>query len=179
MRHLVTASLLVLACCNPARPERPIREIAWRQAARPSGIPSGFAQAAPLNPAHPVQQLGAEVPEAWWSDRQAGLFGGIAGTVFGCLGGLIGTLAGLGKARPLVVALMVAMLVAGILNLVAGIVALSLGQPYAVYYPLLLLGAISTLVIGPLLPTIRRRYAEIELRKMSALDAGGEQLPRR
>jgi len=56
--------------------------------------------------------------------------------------------------------------------LVAGLVALGLGQPYAVYYPLLLFGGILTVVCGGLLPVIRRRYAEIELRRMTAMDLG-------
>jgi hypothetical protein len=117
---------------------------------------------------HAMAALGA-----WWSDQQAGLIGGIAGTVLGCLGGLIGTLAGLGKARRLVIALMWAMLVSGVACLLFGAVALSLGQPYAVYYPLLLLGLIATLVTGPQIPMVRRRYEQIELRKMAAMDATG------
>jgi hypothetical protein len=108
---------------------------------------------------------------AWWSDQQGGLIGAIAGTVFGCMGGLIGTLAGLGKARRLVVLLMWAILVFGIGSLLFGAAALILGQPYAVYFPLLLLGVILSGVIGPQIPMVCRRYEQIELRRMAAMDA--------
>lgn len=112
-------------------------------------------------------------PGAWWGDRAGNLLGAIAGSIFGCVGGAIGTLAGLGKARRLVFLLAGASLVLGIPSLVAGIVALALGQPYAVWYPLLLLGVIVTAVIGANLPGLRRRYEQIELRKMAAMDLGG------
>ncbi len=113
------------------------------------------------------------VPGAWWSDRTAGLFGGIAGGVLGCLGGLIGTLGGLGKARRFVMLLAWSVVIAGIVSLVAGIVAICLAQPYAVYYPLLLAGLISSLVVGLLIPTLKRRYEQRELRRMEALDLDG------
>ncbi len=113
------------------------------------------------------------VPGAWWSDRAAGFGGGLAGTVVGCLGGLVGTLTGLGKARRFVLTLVWVMVVAGIASLLAGVVAVSLGQPYAVYYPLLLTGLICSLVFGLGVPTLRRRYEQCELRRMEALDLGG------
>jgi hypothetical protein len=49
-------------------------------------------------------------------------------------------------------------------------VALLQTQPYCVYYPLLLLGGLSVLVIGPLRRTLRQRYQQLELRKIAALD---------
>jgi hypothetical protein len=55
--------------------------------------------------------------------------------------------------------------------LLAGLVALMLGQPYGVYYPLLLGGIITAAVCGGNYPVLRRRYDQIELRKMSAMDA--------
>ena len=108
----------------------------------------------------------------WWSDQTAGWIGGIGGSVLGCLGGLIGTLAGAGKARRLVLALAQAMLAFGVVCLVAAGVALISRQPYAVWYPLALGGGVCTLVMGSLSPGLRRRYAEIELRKMAAMDLG-------
>ena len=52
-----------------------------------------------------------------------------------------------------------------------GILAISTGQTYAVFYPLLLIGAIST-VVGFALPrAVKRRYEARELRRMQALDA--------
>jgi hypothetical protein len=110
------------------------------------------------------------VPGQWWDGRTAGLVGGIAGTVIGCLGGLIGMLAGVGKAREFVMLLTAAIVLAGVACLALAIVALLQTQPYCVYYPLLLLGGLSVLVMGPLRRTLRQRYQQLELRKIAALD---------
>lgn len=108
----------------------------------------------------------------WWGETTGGLIGAIAGSLFGILGGLVGVLAGFGRARGLVVALMLTMIAAGTAALAVGLAALILGQPYPVYYPLLLLGLLATVIPGALLPNIRRRYAQVELRKMAAADIG-------
>ena len=61
--------------------------------------------------------------------------------------------------------------VVGVASLAAGVAALSLAQPYAVYYPLLLIGTI-TAALGLALPRVLvKRYEEFELRRMQALDA--------
>ena len=57
-------------------------------------------------------------------------------------------------------------------SLVAGVIALALGQPYAVYYPLLLGGIILTAVCGGIRPGLRHGYEQRELRRMAAMDAG-------
>lgn len=123
-----------------------------------------------LAPAIAAAATGQAV-EPWWNEQQAGLAGGIGGSLAGVLGGVIGTLAGVGKARRLVLCLMMAGITTGIVCLVAGLAAALTRQPYAVYYPLLLPGLILPVVLGALLPPIRRRYAEIELRKMESMDA--------
>lgn len=110
------------------------------------------------------------MPAAWWGPRTAGLLGGIAGSVLGCIGAVIGLLASRGKARGLVLALAWAMVAFGVAALAAGIVALVRAQPYDVGYPLLLLGVLSIAVPGTLIPVLRRRYEELELRRMSARD---------
>ena len=99
--------------------------------------------------------------------------GGIGGAIIGCLGGLIGLLAGKGKARNFVLATIKIFIVLGILSLMAGVVAIVSGQPYAVWYPLLLLGFILTLVFSLNLPSIQRRYDELEIRRMTSIDATG------
>lgn len=108
----------------------------------------------------------------WWTGRQAGLVGGIGGGVIGCFGGLIGGLVGTGRARRFVIAAMTGMIVAGVASLVLGVVALGCSQPYSVYYPLLLFGVLLIALPAALLPNTRRRYAEVELRKMNAGDVG-------
>jgi hypothetical protein len=109
----------------------------------------------------------------WWSDRTAALVGGWGGGILGCLGGLIGTLGGTGKCRGLVIALLGIMISLGIVLGVAGIAALAQHQPYAVWYPLLLIGIILLLVCPFMLPIVRRRYQEQELRRMQSLDSSG------
>ena len=108
----------------------------------------------------------------WWSTRQAGLVGGIAGSALGCVGALIGVVGGRGKARRLVIGLMWAMVGCGALLLAGGAAALVCSQPYHVYYPLLLLGGLMGILPLGLLPMMKRRYAQVELRKISAMDAG-------
>ena len=110
-------------------------------------------------------------PEPWWSNRAAGLIGGIVGSLIGVLGGVIGVLAGMGKARGFVLGLTWVMIVFGVICLIVGVVAVIEGQPYAVYYPALLVGFILTLVMGINIRTVRTRYQELELRRMRAQDA--------
>jgi hypothetical protein len=111
------------------------------------------------------------VSGAWWTDRQGGLFGGIAGSLVGLAGALVGMLCMRGRGRAAAMAVMTALTVLGALALIFGIVAAGLGQPYGVHYPLLLGGGLGLMLFGGLRPIIRRRYAEIEMRRMSAADA--------
>ena len=55
--------------------------------------------------------------------------------------------------------------------LVTGVVALIDSQPYAVAGPLFLSGGIIIAVMLALRPNVKRQYAQVELRKMRALDA--------
>jgi hypothetical protein len=96
--------------------------------------------------------------------------GAIAGAVLGCVGAMIGVLTALGRARSLVIASARTLIAFGAAAFVAGIIASAWSQPYSVFYPLLLLGAIACIVPLGLLPTIRRRYEEVELRTMRAHD---------
>ncbi len=107
----------------------------------------------------------------WWNDPSANWLGAILGVSLGCLGALVGILSSLGKARQLVLWLCQGGFVVGILLLAAGLVALGMGQSYAIYYPLLLCGLISGLVFGLNYRTLFRRYQELELRQMQARDA--------
>ena len=107
----------------------------------------------------------------WWSERAGGHIGAILGSVLGLMGAVVGVLAGSGRARRFALGLMSAALACGLVLLVIGFVALFRSQPWHVYYPFMLAGALATLVFGGLFQSVRRRYLELELRKMSAVDS--------
>jgi len=127
-----------------------------------------------LGPLVLLQYRGGEdtlaVSGAWWTDRQGGLVGGIGGSVLGVLGAVIGTLCASGRLRSLVIRAMVTLTVIGAVVLVFGLFALVSGQPYGVYYPLLLAGGLDAVIFGALIPVARRRYTECELRRIGAAD---------
>jgi hypothetical protein len=119
----------------------------------------------------PIKLL--DVTGSWWSPQQVGLIGGIGGSVIGCFGALLGLLASKGKARNFVLTTMKIFIGLGILLTIAGFVAVVLKQPYAVWYALLLPGVILTLVFSLNLPSIQRRYDELEIRRMTSIDTMG------
>jgi hypothetical protein len=110
-------------------------------------------------------------PGQWWGERTGGLVGGIGGGLLGCLGGLIGLLAGRSRGRRFVMFATAVLILVGAAALLAGVVAVALGQPYAVYYPLLLGGVLLVGILAPMRPKLRQRYEEMELRQIAALDA--------
>jgi hypothetical protein len=103
-------------------------------------------------------------------DRLAGVAGGIAGGIIGSAGALVGVLAALGRARRLVIALAVTLAVAGAVMCLTGIAAVASGRSPSASVSLLLVGFFASVLPVVLLPTIRRRYEEIELRAMRAHD---------
>jgi hypothetical protein len=107
----------------------------------------------------------------WFSNRTAGLIGAIGGTLLGLWGALIGIVSSRGKARGFAVGSANALLIIGLASLVAGIVALGIAQPYAVYYPLLLLGVIIVAVMAMLRRNLSARYEQLELKRMQSMDA--------
>lgn len=109
---------------------------------------------------------------AWWSDATGGLIGGIGGSILGLLGAAMGLLVSRGAARRFVLGTMAAGVALGAILLTVGIVAVVMGQPFGVFYPLLLGGGLCLILCGVGLMTIRYRYAALELRRMEALDAG-------
>jgi hypothetical protein len=108
--------------------------------------------------------------QAWWSSRQSGLIGGILGSFAGILGGVLGCLAGSGKARRFVLLTHKSMIALGWILLAFGIVAVANGQPYHVWYPLLLGGGLATVIFWALLPIVRKRYNDLELRRIASVD---------
>lgn len=111
------------------------------------------------------------VSASWWSASAASWIGGIGGPVIGCLGGLLGALAGRGKARGLVLALWQMLIIAGVVSLIAAVIGFIVKQPDFVTTPLLIFGVVLTTVMGVILPTAKKRYHELEIRRMASIDA--------
>lgn len=112
-------------------------------------------------------------PRAWWSRRTANLVGSLAGTLLGCLGGLLGILAEKGKARSFVLITLSSFLVVGVLGSVVGLAALVAGQPFEVWFFPLLTGVLLVAIPLPMRSQMRRRYAEVELRRIASADVSG------
>ncbi len=100
-------------------------------------------------------------------------FGAIGGSALGVFCGILGMLGGTGKAKRFVLGGMKAAMLFGLLTLAVGIASLLQKQPYEMYYPLTLVGALALLVPAAALPGLRKRYEELELRRMRAMDARG------
>ena len=128
-----------------------------------------------LGPVELVQFAAGEDPvadsTAWWSDRQAGILGAIGGSALGILGAVVGWLGSAGRARGFVLTTIKGIAWLGTGALLLGGAAFIGGQPYAVYYPLVLSGAIGAALGFSLSRTLSRRYEDLELRRMQALDA--------
>ncbi|MDJ0700849.1 MAG: hypothetical protein QNJ07_13425 [Woeseiaceae bacterium] len=107
----------------------------------------------------------------WFSNRTMALVGAIGGSLIGVWSGLIGFLASRGKARGFVLGSATVLIVLGVATFAIGTIVLATGQPYAVFYPLLLLGGIIIFVYGILRRVLPKRYEAIEMQKMHAMDA--------
>jgi hypothetical protein len=113
---------------------------------------------------------GSASTAAWWSDRTAGVAGAVIGVALGLLGAFVGWATTRGRSRRLVVGLSLSLGVMGVVLLVGAVAALAASQPYAVWFPLLLGGALLTLVFGGAGLRARRSYSGLELRRMRAMD---------
>lgn len=110
-------------------------------------------------------------PGGWWSVSEAAWIGAVGGVLFGSLGALVGILIGRGRARGPALALCWLSAALAVAALVVGLIALASGQVYAVYYPLLLIGALGTIIFPLLGLRARHAYAGRELRRIRARDA--------
>jgi hypothetical protein len=106
----------------------------------------------------------------WWTDQTAGWIGGIAGSSCGLFGGLVGAIGGVfaprARFKRLIYGLMAFAVAVGLVSLAGGLVALAVHQPYAVCYPLVLIGGIHIAVYGGVWPSIRKRYCQGEVRRL-------------
>jgi hypothetical protein len=114
----------------------------------------------------------AAAPGGWWSQRSGTLGGVVLGSLLGLVGAVIGVLGGRGRGRGLVLSLLAGMVGLGGALALLGAAAAWSSQPRHVWYPLLMLGAISAVVGFVVRPGVRRRYAADELRRIAAMDVG-------
>jgi len=162
----------------------------WREFSLPfqlrasDGVPSrleigvvlpgaGTVAVGPLRLSSPVtagRSQAAADSGAWWSDRTAGIVGGVGGTLVGVLVAWLAALTARGRARRLVLGAMAGLAAAGLGLVVAGALAVASSQPFAVWFVLLLPGLLLVSIVGSRLPAARRAYAEAELRRIRAMD---------
>ena len=73
-----------------------------------------------------------------------------------------------GKGRSFILGAFTFFMLIGVCNLVVGLYAIIMRQPFGIWYPLLLIGGILTIVLGAVRPVVRRTYEQVEERKMEA-----------
>lgn len=123
--------------------------------------------------APPPKKGGADpsTVQPWWDEETAGYLGGLVGGSVGLLGAAYGITAGLGVARRFVLMSTLILACVGVAVLLAGLIAMGIGQPYHVYFLPLLIGGIMASVFGFNYPVIKRRNEQMELQRMSAQDS--------
>jgi hypothetical protein len=108
---------------------------------------------------------------AWWSGGSGGLVGAVGGVGIAVIALVLYWLGLRGRRLRLLRWALPVVLLAAVAVLGAGFVALGRGQPYAVYYPLLLVGGLLVLLCLLFGLMARRLSAQLELRRMRALDS--------
>ena len=108
--------------------------------------------------------------EPWFSSLVAWIPGTFFGVGFGVLGAATGILAPRGKGRTWIRGFQILMTAASTAFLGAGITALTTQQPYAVWYPLFLPGAMGIGFSIPGWMLISRAYQQAEERRIAAQD---------
>jgi MFS family permease len=107
-----------------------------------------------------------------WFDpnHYAWIPGSAYGVAAGLVGGLVAWLAPRGRARNIILWAWFALWGLAVVLLIAGFVALGEGQPWGVWYGLLLPGAVGALVVGANSVAVRKAYQIAEERRLAAKD---------
>lgn len=109
--------------------------------------------------------------EPWFDPNH---YAWIPGTVYGVSAGLMGGLVGLfvpkGRGRGFILKAWFTLWAVAVALLIGGLVAIVDGQPWGVWYALLLPGVIGTLVVGANSLVILRSYRAVEQRRLAAKD---------
>lgn len=113
---------------------------------------------------------GLPAAAGWWSADAAPWVGGIGGPIIGLLGGLLGWLSQKGVARTFVLTAWKCAIAFGLVCLIATAIAISVRQPWFVAMPLFVFGFVSAAVFSATLSAARKRYDELEIRRMASMD---------
>ena len=111
--------------------------------------------------------------DPWWTSQTAGYLGagiGIAGGVFGTMVGVAGSRLRTPKQFAALRAFMLACAGLGAIAFALGAVGLALGQPYHVWYPLLLFGGMFVVLTLVILPQLRKRLRAWDQRRMQGAE---------
>ena len=106
--------------------------------------------------------------EPWLNTTTCGLAGGIFGMIIGLHGALSGIFAPKGLYKSYVLGSLKFLLAGSAILLCAGITGYFVGQPYDVWYFLILSGLIGCISIFVALKCVTTTYRNIELRKIEA-----------
>ena len=109
--------------------------------------------------------------EPWFDPSHYAWIPGTAyGLITGWMGVMVGWLVPRGRARNFILRAWFILWAIAVALLIVGIGALVTGQPWGVWYGLLLPGAVGTLVVGANSLVIVKRYREVEERRLAAKD---------
>jgi hypothetical protein len=111
--------------------------------------------------------------EPWLDPIRFGLwYGGLGGGLLGLSGAVLGAITAMlapkGKSRGFILSVFTFMKWVGVVNLVIGLYAVYEWQPYGIWYPLVLIGGLFTLLFSLLRPIVCKRYQEVEQQQMNS-----------
>lgn len=113
-------------------------------------------------------------PAPWWTGQQGAWVGALGGSSVGLLGAILGPAMGVlvpkGKGRSIILPALLISVILGACIEGIGLFAVIQGQPYHVWYPLVLIGGIAFMVMLPLFFLARSRYRAAEINRMQAQD---------
>lgn len=108
--------------------------------------------------------------DPWFANQYAWIPGTAYAVLAVLAAGMVGWLAPRGRARTGVLRGWFALWSVALALLIVGLVALSSGQPWVVWYSLLLPGVVGTIVVGATSLAILKRYRDVEQRRLAAKD---------
>jgi len=110
--------------------------------------------------------------DPWWPASLSGMIGGLGGGAAGLWGATLGVTAGIlvpkGKGKLAIRILVYPIALIGLAALIVGFIGWRKDQPYGVWYPLVLLGAILTIQIAWIAPFLEFTLRKVEKRKLEA-----------